>query len=504
MGAILQRPLVIFEMANNHMGDVEHGLRIIEACAKVAEPYREEFDFSVKFQLRDIPTYIHPYYKDRFDLKYVKRFTETALDPEDFRRLVKAVKETGFLAICTPFDETSVDRVVAEGFDFLKIASASTTDWPLLEKVAQTDLPLIISTAGSSFEDLDRVVSFFQHRNKTFALMHCVGEYPTPPDHLQLNQIELMRRRYPEVPIGFSTHEEPSNTEAVMLAVAKGARIFEKHVAVVTDKYPRNAYSATPEELAAWLAAARRAFAMAGVTEGRHQPSDKELSDLRRFRRGVYLKKAVKAGTLLKPEDWFCAWPNETGQLLANDMSKYLRLKAKRDLPALAPLKWDDVAASDIREKVYSIVKQINDLIREANIRVPGQAELEISHHYGLEKFDEYGLTMVTVVNREYCKKYLLLLPGKKHPEQYHKQKEETFMVVHGEIELVLDGERTVCKPGDVVTVKPGVRHAFSSATGAVIEELSSTHYINDSYYTDPAIMANKERKTFLTYWLGV
>ena len=504
MGAILQRPLVIFEMANNHMGDVNHGLRIIQACAQVAAPYRDDFDFAVKFQLRDIPSYIHPHYKERFDLKYVKRFTETALSPADFRRLVAAVRDADFYAICTPFDENSVDRVVAEGFDFLKIASASTTDWPLLEKVAQTDLPLIISTAGSSFEDLDRVVSFFQHRHKTFVLMHCVGEYPTRPDHLQLNQIELMRQRYPEVPIGFSTHEEPANTEAIMIAVAKGARIFEKHVAVVTPEYPRNAYSAVPEELAAWLAAAKRAFAMAGVTSGRHQPSAKELSDLRRFRRGVYLKKAVKAGTFIKPEDWFCAWPNEEGQLLANDMSKYLRLKAKRDMPALAPLKWEDVEASDIRARVYDIVKRVNRLIEEAHIRVPGKAELEISHHYGLEKFDQYGLTMVTVVNREYCKKYLLVFPGQQHPEQYHKQKEETFMVLHGELELELDGKKQVCHPGDVVTVKPGVRHAFSSPTGAVIEELSSTHYVNDSYYTDPAIMANKERKTFLTYWLGV
>jgi len=57
-------------------------------------------------------------------------------------------------------------------------------------------------------------------------------------------------------------------------------------------------------------------------------------------------------------------------------------------------------------------------------------------------------------------------------------------------------------KPGDVVTIEPGVRHKFKTETGAVIEEISTTHNLNDSFYTDPAIMENKQRKTLLTYWM--
>ncbi len=72
------KPLFIFEMANNHMGDLEHGLRVIRDFAAVKEQY-EEFDFAFKFQFRNIDTFIHPDYKDRMDLKYVKRFTETRL-----------------------------------------------------------------------------------------------------------------------------------------------------------------------------------------------------------------------------------------------------------------------------------------------------------------------------------------------------------------------------------------------------------------------------------------
>ena len=110
---------------------------------------------------------------------------------------------------------------------------------------------------------------------------------------------------------------------------------------------------------------------------------------------------------------------------------------------------------------------------------------------------------MLTVVNRGYCKKLLVSLPAQHHPEQYHLKKEETFHVLFGELHLYLNGEKRICMPGDVVNVEPGVRHAFTSPSGSIIEEISSTHFKDDSFYTDESIMLNKNRKTFLTYWMG-
>ena len=77
-----KNPLIIFEMANNHMGDVDHGLNIIDVYGKLAKEY--PFDFAFKFQFRDIPTFVHPDYKDRLDIKTVKRFSETVLTSEKF------------------------------------------------------------------------------------------------------------------------------------------------------------------------------------------------------------------------------------------------------------------------------------------------------------------------------------------------------------------------------------------------------------------------------------
>jgi D-lyxose ketol-isomerase len=200
--------------------------------------------------------------------------------------------------------------------------------------------------------------------------------------------------------------------------------------------------------------------------------------------------------------DVYFAFPPQEDQFTACDWSKYALFET------LAPIKKDEallpvnVRRNDTREAVQSIAQKVRQLVETSKIAVPSGIDLEISHHYGLEKFEEVGLTLLTVVNRAYCKKLLVSLPGQRHPEQYHKQKEETFLVLFGELHILLDGRERVCNPGDVVNIEPGVRHAFVSPTGAVIEEISSTHFKDDSYYTDESIMKNKNRKTYLKFWM--
>jgi len=161
------------------------------------------------------------------------------------------------------------------------------------------------------------------------------------------------------------------------------------------------------------------------------------------------------------------------------------------------------VMAINLREKLYEIVQNVKSFLTNSGVVFPRDANLEISHHYGIDNFYKAGLTMITVVNREYCKKLLITLPGQTHPEQYHKKKEETFVVLHGDVTLYLDDSPRHLHKGDVVTIEPGIRHKFESASGCVIEEVSSTHYKDDSYYTDLVIAQNQNRKTFIPYWMA-
>ncbi|MCC8189564.1 MAG: N-acetylneuraminate synthase family protein, partial [Planctomycetes bacterium] len=120
--------LVIFELANNHQGSLDHGLRIIEAVGIAAAKYR--IRGSVKLQYRDLDSFIHPSVVGRKDVKHIPRFLSTRLTAEQFSRLVQGIRDAGLLPMCTPFDETSVDRCLDHGMEILKIASCSADDWP--------------------------------------------------------------------------------------------------------------------------------------------------------------------------------------------------------------------------------------------------------------------------------------------------------------------------------------------------------------------------------------
>lgn len=501
MSTSVLSPLFILEMANNHMGSVEHGLRIIREFGAVIRAY-PEFCFAFKLQYRDLDTFIHPAFQGRSEIKYVKRFEETRLSDEDFRRLIAEMRQQGFIPMCTPFDEVSVDRIVAHGIDIIKVASCAFTDWPLLEKIAATDKPIVASTAGAQLEDIDRVVSFFDHRGRTLSLMHCVGEYPTPPEHFHLNQIDVLRHRYPRISVGYSTHESPYETAPIQIAIAKGATLFEKHVGIPTDEWPINTYSASPEQVRHWLEAARTALGICGPIGGRVTAGKAESDSLEALSRGVFVRNDVPAGSTLKDEDIFFAFPPEPDQVRTHDWSKYHRFVTKAPIAAGAALTSSNVEATNLRQKIMEVIEEVKELLKTGHIVVPGKSDLEISHHYGMEQFDKYGLMMITVVNREYCKKLIVMFPGQTHPEQYHLKKEETFVILHGEIQIALDGEEKIYRAGDVVVVGRGVRHLFRTETGVVFEEISSTHYHDDSYYTDAAIQNNPHRKTLLTYWM--
>jgi len=491
--------LFVFEMANNHQGSVEHGKTIIQALKNVSEEF--DFQFAFKLQYRNLDSFIHPDYKNREDIKYVKRFNDTELKAEQLLELKQAIDDAGFISMCTPFDEDSVAWIEQHGFRILKIASCSLTDWPLLERIAQTSLPLVASTAGNTLDDIQKAVQFFLHRHKSLAVMHCVGEYPTPNDRLQLGQIAFLKQHFPDIAIGYSTHEAPEQLEAVKMAISLGAQLFEKHVGVGE----LNAYSANPQQVKDWLKSAQQAYQMLGQTDQRVAVTTEEVQTLNALRRGVFASKALEGGDLLTDLDFFKAIPSQTGQLLANDLSKYKHYRLKQPLAKNAPLLFENLEIRDIRPQVFEILRQVSALLRDSKLAIPDGANCELSHHYGIEKFAEWGATIISIVNREYCKKLLILLPGQRHPIHRHQRKEETFNVLSGELLLNLAGVDSTIHAGDMVTVERGVEHAFGSNTGAIFEELSTTHYSDDSFYAEASINTNRQRKTQLIFradWL--
>jgi sialic acid synthase SpsE/mannose-6-phosphate isomerase-like protein (cupin superfamily) len=491
--------LFVFDLANNHQGDVAHARDIIEAVGGVVQKRGVRGVF--KFQFRQLESFVHPAHQSGSDQKHIGRFLSTRLEREEFEELLAAVRARGMVAMCTPFDEESVGVIREMGFDLIKVASCSARDWPLLEAVAEAGLPVICSTGGLSLGEIDNVVSFLEHRAVDFALMHCVAIYPTPSEKCHLNQIDVMRNRFPGRVIGWSTHENPDALAPVAVATAKGARMFERHVGIVTDAITLNTYSSTPEQLDHWIAAQQEALQLCGSRE--RQPDADEIASLDSLRRGVYAREPVEAGQVLQREQIYFAMPFTEGQLSSGQWCE--GITAQVNVLPDGPLILETLAmpAPSEVQVIKDAVHEVKALLNEARIPLSAEFEVEYSHHYGIPKFREHGAVIINCINRGYCKKIVAQLPGQKHPAHYHKLKEETFQVLHGILHLTRDGQERTFHPGDTCLVMPGVWHSFWTETGCVFEEVSTTHHNHDSIYRDAAIngLPRESRKTTVDHW---
>lgn len=491
--------LFTFEMANNHQGSVTHGKKIIVEMGKIARKHK--LRAAVKLQFRDLDTFIHPDFKKDKNNKHIPRFLSTRLDEDQFGELIKEVKKQGMYAMSTPFDEKSVELLERLGVDILKIGSCSAKDWPLLERAVLAGKPVIASTGGFEMRDIDNLVSFFDHRYTQFAIMHCVSIYPTPKEELQINQIAKLCERYPGVTIGFSTHESPDNFDAIRVAYAKGARIFERHVGVETKTIKLNAYSSTPKQIEEWVSAYEDAVAMCGP-ETRPPIEEKEKEDLFLLMRGVFANKDIKKGEDVKRKDVFFAIPIQSGQLTSGQFKEgMIADKSYKKNSTLA----DSLSEQKPQKKeiIYQTIHQIKGMLNEMKIPVGDEFSVELSHHDGIDNFHRTGVTIIDCINREYCKKILIQLPGQSHPYHHHTKKEEAFHVLSGELQIELNGKPKTLFPGDVQVIQRGVKHRFWTGTGAIFEEISTTHHNDDSLYQDQRInrMAREDRKTVLVNW---
>ena len=504
----MKKIIIILEMANNHMGDFSHAKKIIDSFFILKKKYYKEVDFAFKYQFRDMNTFINHKY-EHFNKKGVERFVSTKFDSVGWSKLINYTKKR-FEIICTAFDEPSVSKINKLKFKFLKIASCSMNDWPLLEKIAKINkLPIICSLGGASLNDIRKTVSFFESKKINVKFLYCVANYPTDKNNLNLSYFKYLREIYGEKICGFSSHENPGENMTGAIAYTLGARIFEKHVNINSKKYIKNNYSAVPSQVDAWILNILEAKKINGLIKNRENFLKYEKENLREFQRGVYLKPNIdlKKNEEITLDKVQINFPNKKNQLVANDLSKFKIFITKKIIKRSEPIFCKDLKIIDNRHQIEEIRNKIIDLINVSKIIVNTNQKIEISYHYGLENFYKFGLTMITVVNKKYCKKLLFLFNNQRHPAQYHKKKTETFDVLFGNIILrtKLNGKikRLSLKPGDTCTIQKNEIHEFTTRSkhGAIIEEISTTNIKLDSHYLDKKINLRKNRKSFISLY---
>lgn len=499
----MNKRLVILEIANNHMGDLSHAKKIIKKYSSITKKYKN-LKFALKFQLRDRKTFIDKSFKNSDD-KQIKRFRSTFLNEQKWNELIKFSKKYFDLA-CTGFDESSVTKIFNDKkFKYVKIASCSANDWPLIEHIYKNykkkPKQIFCSLAGLNSDEIDTVYSYFKNRNIKINFFYCVGIYPTKNSDLNLKYFKFLQEKYGKKITGFSTHEMPNEKFSGVIAIGLGVKVFEKHIGLRDNKkkYNLNDYSVGPEEFENWLKNINDAITIYGSIKDRESNVKKEKEKLKTFQRGVYIKNNLNSQKKITSKDVYYAFPLQKNQLSANEFSKHNIYKTKKILSEGLPLHKKNLEIKNNYSKVKIIRDKIRNFLKNKKITIPTKPRLEISHHYGIEKFYQFGITMITVINKIYCKKLIIILPNQKHPAQYHKKKQESFFILYGKVNLKINNKNYIINPGELKTIKPGEIHEFSSKTGAIIEELSTTSMVNDSYYKDKSIHKNTNRKSFIT-----
>lgn len=309
----------MLEMTNNHQGSLQRGLEIVREHSRVVR--FNNVRAAIKLQFRDIESFVHKDFRGRADIRYVKRIQDTRLSKDDYGQLVQAIVKSGCIPMATPFDEKSVDWCVEFKMPIIKIASADSNDWMLLERIAKTNKPCIISFGGTPLKDMDDAVAFFENRDIPLAINHCIAAYPHDDSESELAQIDFLRNRYPKHTIGYSSHEHHDWTMSVAIAYAKGARTFERHIDILSDGFTPASYSSLPEQVDAWFRAFHKSVEFCGTAAtSRKIPLKKETDYLDTYIRGVYAARDLKPGELITDEDVYMAIPLQKGQISTREL----------------------------------------------------------------------------------------------------------------------------------------------------------------------------------------
>lgn len=349
--------LFILELANNHWGSIDRGKQIVKQFAKVVK--NNKIKAAIKLQFRDVDNFIHKdFIEDETDKdlsklskrdRYIQKTKRTRLTLKEFKELIEYIKKHDCIPMATPFDEKSVEWCVDLKLPMIKIASSDINDWILIKKIASTKIPVILSTGGANDKQIDDVVKFFVNRNIPLALNHCVSKYPSEDSELELHQIDYLKKKYPYLTIGLSTHEYKDWYSSMLISYAKGARTWERHIDI---PYPPNheqkkvsLYCTLPSQADEWFKAFNKAVEMCGTSSKiRRTIDDKEKNYLESLYRGLYLNKNIKMGQKITINDLYAAVPyqKELRQFTSRDFIEDDAI-ANKDLKKNMPLTKDDV-----------------------------------------------------------------------------------------------------------------------------------------------------------------
>lgn len=334
---------VVAELSANHGQSYEQAARLVHAAKQAGAD-------AVKLQTYTADTMTIASDRDCFrirggtiwDGRSLHSLYQEAYTPWEWQPKLKDLAESlGMDLFSTPFDESAVDFLQAMEVPAFKIASFELVDLPLIERVARTGKPMILSTGMATLAEIAEAVEAFRTAGgRELALLKCTSAYPAAPSEMNLRTISHLSEAF-DVPVGISDHT--LSAAVPVAAVALGACIVEKHLTLSRDSPgPDSAFSLEPQEFAAMVEAIRTAEQALGKV---YYGLTAQEGACRAFRRSLFVVREMRAGEPFDAQNVRAIRPGPG--LPPKYLRQVLGRRAVVDIPAGTPLSWDLVGKRD-------------------------------------------------------------------------------------------------------------------------------------------------------------
>jgi N-acetylneuraminate synthase len=314
---------VIAEIGSVHDGNFASAKKLIALAKKCgADAVKFQTHIASAETLRDAP--MPPYFKGEPRYEYFER---TGFSLAQWKKLRAYADKVGIEFMSSPFSIEAVDLLEQVGVKRYKIPSGEITNIPFLKRVGSTRKPVILSSGMSSWDEIDEAVTVFRKTKNKLTILQCTTEYPCPPEHVGLNILTEMRKRY-RIPVGISDHT--LTPFASLAAVTLGAEIVEKHLTSSRTLYGSDAkHSLEPEEFRLMVDGIR---AIEKMLRSPVKKSAKPYAHMKEiFEKSVVTVKHIPRGKTIDASMLGCKKPG-TG-IPAREFDSLIGKKAARDLP---------------------------------------------------------------------------------------------------------------------------------------------------------------------------
>ncbi len=294
-----ERAFIIAEIGNNHNGSLELAKQLVDLAVDAGAD-------CVKFQMRDMTSLYnndgdHDDASQDLGAQYVLDLLQRfQLSDEDFIEIFNYCRQKGILALCTPFDEASADKLEKIGIAGFKVASADLTNHKLLQHLASKGVPLILSTGMSVEQEIIAAVDLLEKASASFALLHCNSTYPAPYKDVNLSYLKRLKSLGRTV-VGYSGHER--GYAIPIASIPLGAKIIEKHFTVdKTMEGNDHKVSLLPEEFAEMVKAIRAVEESMGSPDISKNITQGEMMNRETLAKSVVANSDIRKGDIITEE----------------------------------------------------------------------------------------------------------------------------------------------------------------------------------------------------------